>query len=124
MLAIRTTRLNRKYCYLFSTNVRSDQKAYSTSIGKNELINYLPLLNFQESKTGDFLQEPPSLGNQYEDDNLLKSYFKRIFPSQVGNFLVYFSVSVTNKDPFLLMIVGTWKSTVSVHPFSPLVSEV
>ena len=38
---------------------------------------------FQQAKIGQFLQDPPILGNQYQQDTLLKSYMKRCFPKEV-----------------------------------------
>lgn len=38
---------------------------------------------FPGSKTGDFVQESPTLGNQYEDDPLLDDYLKTLLPGQV-----------------------------------------
>ncbi|RYE87175.1 MAG: acyl-CoA dehydrogenase, partial [Myxococcales bacterium] len=33
--------------------------------------------------TGSFFQEPPSLGNQYDDDRVLRSYLSRVVPAEM-----------------------------------------
>ena len=38
---------------------------------------------FSGSKTGDFVQDNPTLGNQYNDDPLLDKYLKSALPEEV-----------------------------------------
>ena len=44
---------------------------------------------FSGSKTGDFVQDNPTLENQYNDDPLLDKYLKSILPEEVRLFLTF-----------------------------------
>ena len=41
---------------------------------------------FSGSKTGDFVQDNPTLANQYADDPLLDKYLKSVLPEEIRVF--------------------------------------
>ncbi|KAK7483393.1 hypothetical protein BaRGS_00025333 [Batillaria attramentaria] len=65
-------------------NVLSSSEALDAEVGEMQnpglwLRNSIP---FARARVGNFVQEPPQLGNQYTQDTLLRSFLKRHVPEQ------------------------------------------
>lgn len=65
---------------LYSSSATKEAKLKTRANVEYNLVEGLP---FARAKLGPFLQEEPVLYNQYQSDALLRSYLKRVMPTQV-----------------------------------------
>ena len=68
--------------------MRGVLRRFTSSVVEGE-VSAQSRFPFSGARTGQFFQDGPQLGNQYEMDYPLKSYLKRVMPAEVNALHTY-----------------------------------